>query len=122
MYNQSLASTVREVVEKQADNTTAITALTTQAANLTERQNMSSEPLTVTRSGKDENGIYVQVEWKTKINVLRKRSILTDADGAGNYRTQTVTKYAKDGITETSTDVYKRTFDEEGDLLSEVLQ
>lgn len=122
MYNQSLSSTVKEVVEKQADNATTITALSNQVTENTSKLNELSESLNVVRTDKDSNSVFTTVEWRTKNNLLRRRSTLSDPDSDMNYRTQTVTKYAKDGVTIASTEVYKRTFDEEGDLISEVVQ
>lgn len=99
-----------------------ITKTNERCDSISQTLNASLEPLNVSHSGKDNNGVFTTVEWRTKNNVLRRRSVLSDPDLDVNYRTQTVTKYAKDGVTVYSIDIYKRVFDDEGDLISEVLQ
>lgn len=99
-----------------------ITKTNDRCDSISQTLNASLEPLHVIRLAKDNNGVFTTVEWRTKNNVLRKRAILSDPDLDMNYRTQSVTNFGKDGTTVISTDVYKRTFDDEGDLISEVLQ
>lgn len=77
--------------------------------------------VSIYRSNKDENGIYRTIEWKTKNNVLRKRSVIS-VDANGNYDKQTITKFAEDGITVAETEIYKYSLDGDGDIVNEVLQ
>ncbi|TBL21820.1 hypothetical protein EYB35_00205 [Bacillus paranthracis] len=78
--------------------------------------------VSVYRSNKTANGIFATVEWKTKAGVLARKAVLSDQDTNGNYRKQTITFYAENGITVIGTDVYVITYDADGDVTSEVLQ
>ncbi|MFJ8216234.1 hypothetical protein [Bacillus cereus] len=99
-----------------------ITKTNVRCDNISQKLDESLEPLNVSRLGKDNNGIFTTVEWRTKNNMLRKRAVLSDPDSDLNYRSQSVTNFGKDGTTVISTEVYKRIFDDEGDLISEVVQ
>ncbi|PER25442.1 hypothetical protein [Bacillus cereus] len=117
-----LLNEVTKIKEKLNVLDAEIMSLTTKVDTVTEKQNMSLEPLSRKSLAKDENGIYTVVEWRTKTDVLRLKSILSDPDGTGDYRKQTVTQYKKDGVTVDSTEIYNRILDSDGDLGDEVLQ
>lgn len=149
-YNQSLKTSVTELVEKQADvatglsilvnatseNTKDIVALkkatadnTTDITDLKNKMNTNStkldkhlESLSRFRSSKDDNGIFRTIEWKTKSGILRRKAVITVSTTTGDYDKQIVTEYANDGTTITSTDEYKLILDGDGDIVNEVLQ
>lgn len=149
-FNQSLKTSVAELVERQADVATglsilanatsentkdivglkkAITDNTTDITDLKNKMNTTStkvdkliETLSRYRSNKDDNGIYRTLEWKTKSGVLRKKAVITVSPTTGDYDKQIVTEYANDGTTITSTDEYKLILDGDGDIVNEVLQ
>lgn len=101
------------------DNITTLSTLTTDYAK---KVDGLLEPLSIYKTTKDANGIYTTVEWKTKGGVLRRKSVLSSPDANGNYLTQTITKYAENGTTVTETQVFKPTYDVDGDVVNEVLQ
>lgn len=70
-------------------------------------------------SNKDANGIFTTIDFKDATDTLRKKSVLSGGTSP-SYTTRTVTYYASDGVTVTSTRVYTLTYDGDGDLLSEV--
>ncbi|HIE6633005.1 TPA: hypothetical protein ACXORD_005269 [Bacillus luti] len=99
-----------------------ITKTNERCDNISQTVNTALETLYVSNSGKDIYGVFTTVEWRTKSNVLRRRSVLSDPDSDMNYRIQTVTKYEKDGVTIASTVIYQRLHDDEGDFMKEVPQ
>lgn len=76
--------------------------------------------LTLERSGKDEEGIFVTLEWKRPDATLFKKSVLSGG-ASPSYTTRTVTYYESDGTTTKHEDVYTLSYDLDGDLSSEVL-
>ncbi|MDR4987149.1 hypothetical protein RGU74_27010 [Bacillus cereus] len=108
--------------QKITTNKNNITTLETKVTDNTKKVDGLLEPLSVYKTLKDANGIYKTVEWKTKGGILRKKSVLSDPDANGNYLTQTITKYADNGTTVIETQVFKPTYDSDGDVMSEVLQ
>lgn len=103
-------------------NKNNITTLTTKTTDNTKKVDGLLESLSIYKTLKDANGIYKTIEWKTKSGILRRKSVLSDPDANGNYLTQTITKYADDGTTVIETQVFKPTYDIDGDVISEVLQ
>lgn len=149
-YNQSLKTSVTELVEKQADTATGLSILvnatsentkdivalkkatadnTTDITELKNKMNTNSnkldkhlESLSRFRSNKDDNGIFRTIEWKTKSGILRRKAIITVSATTGDYDKQTVAEYADDGKTITKIDEYKLILDGDGDIVNEVLQ
>jgi hypothetical protein len=73
------------------------------------------------RSGKDANGKFTTVDFKRQDGSLFMKSVLSGTvDANGNYPTRTEYFYKADGITQITSIVYSRTFDADGDLLTEV--
>jgi hypothetical protein len=73
------------------------------------------------RSGKDANGKFTTVEFKRQDGTLFMKSVLSGTvDANGNYPTRTETFYQVNGTTSIASIVYSRTFDADGDLLTEV--
>ncbi|KAA0766391.1 hypothetical protein [Bacillus sp. SH5-2] len=107
--------------KKITANTTNITDLTTKTTENTKKINDQSESLSKYKSNKDDLGIFKTIEWKTKSGSLRIKSVLSNPDADGTYQKQTVTKYADDGVTVKSTDVYTLVPDIDGDIANEVL-
>lgn len=73
------------------------------------------------KSNRDDNGIYTTVTYKRADGTTNKVSELSNADDNGNYGTQTVTYYEADGSTVDKTEVYTITYNDDGDVESEVL-
>lgn len=77
--------------------------------------------LEINRSGKDANGKMTIVDYKRQDGTLFMKSTLSGAmDANGNYPTRTEIYYLANGVTVLKTVVYTRTFDVDGDLISEV--
>ncbi|WP_212934961.1 hypothetical protein [Bacillus hominis] len=123
---KNTTQTLTNLSNKQVEDVTTLDQkITTNKDNIadnTKKVDGLLEPLSIYKSSKDEKGIYKTVEWKTKGGTLRKKSVLSDPDANGNYLTQTITKYADNGTTVTETQVFKPTYDIDGDVMSEVLQ
>ncbi|KAB7635293.1 hypothetical protein [Bacillus sp. B3-WWTP-C-10-D-3] len=101
---------------------TKLKETTTKLAETDKKLKAHVEPLSKISSDEDNRGIYRVLEWKTKSGVLRRKSILSDADADGNYRKQTVIEYKEDGVTVETTDVYTLILDLNGNVKDEVLQ
>lgn len=78
------------------------------------------ETATLYRKNKDENGIYALLEWYRADGTLFKTSELEGE--SPQYATRRVKFYAKDGQTLVQEVVYSLTYDENGELISEVIQ
>ncbi|MGN7472309.1 phage tail-collar fiber domain-containing protein [Brevibacillus sp. SAFN-007a] len=75
--------------------------------------------LKITKSGKDANGKFTQVDYKRESdNTLFMRSVLSNPDANGNYQTDTWTYYKTDGTTVAETKVWTITYDADGDITS----
>jgi len=78
------------------------------------------EAVTLYRKNKDENGIYTLLEWYRADETLFKTSELEGE--SPQYDTRRVKFYAEDGQTLVQEIVYTLTYDENGELISEVIQ
>lgn len=78
------------------------------------------EAATLHRKNKDENGIYTCLEWYRADGTLFKTSELEGE--SPQYATRRVRFYAEDGQTLVQEIVYILTYDENGELISEVIQ
>lgn len=119
MYNQSLASTVREVVEKQADNSTLLFAQQAKVSELTAKTREYGLRLTPRRSGKDENDIFTVTEYKMANGTVRKRSVLSNPNAYGSYLTRTETEYLENGAVQKVT-LLDLIYDADGNFIDEV--
>jgi hypothetical protein len=80
-------------------------------------------PLNTYRSGKDANGQFVTVEYFRQNGTLFSSSVLSGTtDSFGNYPTRTQTFYDTNGATILKQVSYNRTFDVDGDFISEVIE
>ncbi|MCU5173783.1 hypothetical protein [Bacillus paranthracis] len=118
-YNQSLASTVREVVEKQADNSTLLFAQQAKVSELTAKTREYGLRLTPRRSGKDENDIFTVTEYKMANGMVRKRSVLSNPNAYGSYLTRTETEYLENGAVQKVT-LLDLIYDADGNFIDEV--
>lgn len=118
-YNQSLASTVREVVEKQADNSTLLFAQQAKVSELTAKTREYGLRLTPRRSGKDENDIFTVTEYKMANGTVRKRSVLSNPNAYGSYLTRTETEYLENGAVQKVT-LLDLIYDADGNFIDEV--
>lgn len=119
MYNQSLASTVRETVEKQADNSTLLFAQQAKVSELTAKTREYGLRLTPRRSGKDENDIFTVTEYKMANGTVRKRSVLSNPNSYGNYVLRTETEYFENGTIQKVT-LLDLIYDVDGNFIDEV--
>ena len=78
-------------------------------------------PKSIIKSNKDANGVFTKVTYKRSDGTILKTSELSNADSSGNYTTQTVKYYKLDGSTLDTTEVYTITYDDSGDVVSEIL-
>lgn len=72
------------------------------------------------RSGKDAAGIFTVTEYRRLDDTLFMRSTLSNPDAKGNYQTNTEVYYKADGTTVDRTITITRTYDTDGDWISEV--
>jgi hypothetical protein len=92
----------------------------TSATNHTSNELMHNEDLQLTRSGKDANGIFTNVQYNRKSDSsLYKISILSGGT-TPNYTTRTETYYATDGVTVIKTITYTLSYDSDNAVTSEV--
>lgn len=119
IYNQSLASTVREVVEKQADISTLLFAQQNTISQLTAKTREYGLRLTPRRSGKDENDIFTVTEYKMANGTVRKRSVLSNPNAYGSYLTRTETEYLENGAVQKVT-LLDLIYDTDGNFIDEV--
>ncbi|EJV56015.1 hypothetical protein IEO_05516 [Bacillus wiedmannii] len=118
-YNQSLASTVREAVEKQADTSTLLFAVQDTVCQLTAKTREYGLRLTPRRSGKDENDIFTVTEYKMANGTVRKRSVLSNPNAYGNYVLRTETEYFENGTIQKVT-LLDLIYDVDGNFIDEV--
>lgn len=72
------------------------------------------------RIGKDAAGIFTVTEYRRLDDTLFLRSTLSNPDARGNYQTNTEVYYKADGTTVDRTITITRTYDADGDWISEV--
>lgn len=80
------------------------------------------QPLTVRKTNQDASGIFKTVTFANGAGVTVKKSELSNVDVNGNYLTRTLTFYGQDGSTVMKTITYTRTFNADGEVLTEVIQ
>lgn len=119
MYNQSLASTVREVVEKQADTSTLLFAVQDTVSQLTVKTREYGLRLTPRRSGRDENDVFTITEYKMANGTVRIRSVLSNPNAYGSYLTRTETEYFENGAIQRVT-YFDLIYDVDGNFIDEV--
>lgn len=78
-----------------------------------------NDSLSRTRSYKMSQ-TFEEVEHRRDDGTLFAKSVLSDLDSEGNYRTRTYTEYHEDGMTIVNNIVYEITYDNQGDWLREV--
>lgn len=78
------------------------------------------ENMTVERSGKDSNNLYVTVKHKRPNGTVHRQSVLSGGVSPA-YTTRTVTYYGADGVTAIATNVYALVYSG-SDIISETLQ
>lgn len=79
------------------------------------------QPLSLTRSNKDENGIFTTLTYTRQDSTVAKESVLSGGTSP-EYTTRTETWYASDGQTVINTLVFSLTYDGDGELVGETLQ
>lgn len=119
IYNQSQASTVREVVEKQTDISTLLFAQQNKVSELTAKTREYGLRLTPRRSSKDENDIFTVTEYKMANGTVRKRSVLSNPNAYGSYLTRTETEYLENGAVQKVT-LLDLIYDADGNFIDEV--
>ena len=72
------------------------------------------------KSGKDGKKTFTVVEYKRADGTLWKKSMLSNANAAGLYQTQTINFYGTNGTTLERTETWSITYDADGDVVSEV--
>lgn len=77
-------------------------------------------PLSIYKSNKDINGIFTIIEYKRMDGTLYMKEELSGGTSP-EYTTKTVTYYDTDGTTVLLTRIYNLEYDENGDLISEIL-
>lgn len=80
---------------------------------------MNLNRLRKSRSNKDSNGTYTEVNYLRPDGSLYAKSVLSGGT-ANQYSTNTITYYAGDGTTVLLIDVIPLSYDADGDLISEV--
>lgn len=72
------------------------------------------------RTGKDNKGIFTNIDWNRRDGTLSKKSVLSGGNSP-KYTDRRVTYYGEDGITVESTITYKQIYNEDGDWIKEVI-
>ncbi|UWG96386.1 hypothetical protein LPY66_16015 [Dehalobacter sp. DCM] len=80
-----------------------------------------AEFLSLYKLNKDAFSVFTEIQWKRKNGTLAKRSVLSGGTPP-NYLNKTETYYGDDGITVKATKTYVLTYDQDNELISEVLQ
>ncbi|MBO0537902.1 hypothetical protein EXQ27_04125 [Clostridium botulinum] len=70
-------------------------------------------------SGKDSKGVYTIIEYKDKTNTLYMKSVLSNPDSNGNYRTDTWSFYENGTVSKTIK--WTLTYDAESNITSKVV-
>lgn len=70
-------------------------------------------------SGKDSSGVYTIIEYKDKTNTLYMKSVLSNPDSNGNYRTDTWSFYENGTVSKTIK--WTLTYDAESNITSKVV-
>ncbi len=79
------------------------------------------ETFSLYKLNKDPSGVFTELQWKRPDGTLAKRMVLSNGIPP-YYTSKTVTYYQDDGITVKDTKEYALTYDQDHDLISEVLQ
>lgn len=80
---------------------------------------ISGKNLSLVKSDKDSEGIYTTVTYKRSDGTIYATSVLSGGTSP-QYTTRTLTFYETDGTTVKTTKVYTLSYDDDGDLISEV--
>jgi hypothetical protein len=70
---------------------------------------------------KDSTGVFTQLQWKRADGTLARKVVLSEGTPP-EYTLKTVTDYQEDGITVKEQKEYTLTYDDDHDLVSEVLR
>lgn len=109
-------------ISKVEDNLTTHSADYTQFKNSTESNLLEIEKqlnnYNQYASSKDENGIFTVVEYKRNDSSLYMKSILSNADEEGNYRTMAWNFYDDTGVSSVDLVEWIISYDEEGSIVS----
>ncbi|MEX0748748.1 MAG: hypothetical protein WD467_03475 [Candidatus Saccharimonadales bacterium] len=73
----------------------------------------------MSRTGKDENGIFTTVNWHRPDDTLAVQSVLSGGT-TPTYTARTVTEYAANGVDVLETTTYTLSYDGDGDLIAEI--
>lgn len=71
----------------------------------------------IVRESRDDSGVYTIIKEYGNENILMKVSILSDLDEGGNYGTQTIQYYRKNGIVD-YTEVFNLIYDEDAKIIA----
>ena len=94
--------------------------LTVLAARVMEAEVVTKDKMSVYRSDKDTYGVFRTITQKRSDGTTFRTSELSGGV-APQYSTRTLTFYAADGVTVSSTATYTLSYDTDGDVVSEVL-
>lgn len=73
------------------------------------------------KRNKDDFGVFTELQWKRPNGILAGKIVLSNGTPP-YYTTKTVTYYQEDGTTAKEIKEYILTYDQDNDLISEVLQ
>ncbi|KUO58980.1 MAG: hypothetical protein APF84_05865 [Gracilibacter sp. BRH_c7a] len=80
-----------------------------------------AEVMSLYKLNKDDSRVFTELQWKREDGTLARKSLLSGGT-APNYTAKTVTYYESDGITVKAARTYALSYDQDNDLISEVLQ
>lgn len=83
------------------------------------RKSVEQTDYQIVKSEKDDNGVFTTVEARRNDGTLAIKSVLSGGESP-NYTTRTIIYYALDGTTVEKTVTRTLTYDDDGDLVSEV--
>ena len=115
----TLSGTVSDL-SSAVDGKASQVDLTALTARVTEAEVVTKDKMSVYRSNKDTYGVFRTITQKRSDGTTFRTSELSGGT-APQYSTRTLTFYAADGVTVSSTATYTLSYDTDGDVVSEVL-
>lgn len=121
-YNDNLDAIDKAVESHLQDNTAhGLGALSLELSRHAADLALHDEAMSLYKLNKDSFGLFTELQWKRADGTLAKKSVLSNGVPP-NYTTKTVTYFENDGTTVKAGKVYTLSYDQENDLISEVLQ
>ncbi len=120
-YNDNMDTLDRSLSDHTADGRAhGLTGITAQIASHSQDLAAHGAGMSCYRLHKDSAGVFTETQWKRAGGTLARRTVLSNGTPPC-YTTKTITFYDEDGMTIKAIKEYALTYDEDNDLISEVL-